>query len=108
MGQRQSQMKPLLAHLLRLLWDAGLAVGHSFRTVGDSVTAALNDPHLRTALVNTRLVAGSKGLHNSLLEALQKDRRRRAASFLSAIQRERELRYARFGAAVCLQEPNIQ
>src|SRR5258708_25064451 len=30
--------------------------------------------HLRTALVNTRLLAGNKGLHNSLQEALEKDR----------------------------------
>ena len=107
-GQRLSQMKPMLANLLRLLWDAGLAVGHGFRTVGDCVTTALDDPHLRTALVNTRLLAGNKGLHNSLQEALEKDRRRRVDSFLTVIGRERDTRYARFGTAVCLQEPNIK
>ena len=107
-GQRLSQMRPVLTNLLRLLWDAGLAVGHSFRTVGDCVTTALDDPHLRTALVNTRLLAGNKSLHNSLQEALEKDRRRRVDSFLTAIRRERDARYARFGAAVCLQEPNIK
>ena len=90
------------------MWDAGLAVGHGFRTVGDCVTTALDDPHLRTALVNTRLLAGNKGLHNSLQEVLEKDRRRRVDSFLTAIRRERDARYARFGAAVCLQEPNIK
>ena len=107
-GPRLSQMKPVSANLLRLLWDAGLTVGHSFRTVGDSVTTALDDPHLRTALVNTRLLAGNKGLHNSLQEALEKDRRRRVESFLTAMNREREARYAKFGAAVCLQEPNVK
>ncbi len=107
-GQRLGQMKPVLANLLRFLWDAGLAVGHSFRTVGDCVTTALDDPHLRTALVNTRLLAGNKGLHNSLHDALEKDRRRRADAFLTAIRRERDARYARFGASVCLQEPNIK
>jgi [protein-PII] uridylyltransferase len=107
-GQRLSQMKPVLAGLLRLLWDAGLAVGHSFRTVGDCITTSLDDPHLRTALVNNRLLAGNKGLHNSLQEALEKDRRRRVNYFLTAIRRERDARHARFGAAVCLQEPNIK
>src|SRR5258707_1085621 len=107
-GQRLSQMRPVLTGLLRLLWDAGLAVGHSFRTVGDCITTSLDDPHLRTALVNNRLLAGNKGLHNSLQEALEKDRRRRVNSFLSAIRRERDARHARFGAAVCLQEPNIK
>src|SRR6266404_6328999 len=107
-GQRLSQMRPVLTNLLRLLWDAGLTVGHSFRTVGDCVTTALDDPHLRTALVNTRLLAGNKGLHNSLQEALEKDRRRRMDSFLTAIRRECDVRHARFGSAVCLQEPNIK
>jgi [protein-PII] uridylyltransferase len=107
-GQRLSQMRPVLTNLLRLLWDAGLTVGHSFRTVGDCVTTALDDPHLRTALVNTRLLAGNKGLHNSLQEALEKDRRPRVDSFLTAIRRERDVRQARFGAAVYLQEPNIK
>ncbi|MDX6497428.1 MAG: [protein-PII] uridylyltransferase [Blastocatellia bacterium] len=107
-GQQLGQMRPVLTNLLQLLWDAGLAVGHTFRTVGDCVTTALDDPHLRTALVNTRLLAGNKGLHNSLQEALEKDRRRRVNSFLSAIRRERDARHARFGAAVCLQEPNIK
>src|SRR5437762_2828977 len=107
-GQKLSQMRPVLTSLLRLLWDAGLKVGHSFRTVGDCVTTALDDTHLRTALVDTRLLAGNKGLHKSLQDALEKDRRRRVASFLAAIRQERDARHARFGAAVCLQEPNIK
>ncbi len=107
-SQKLSQMRPILTSLLRLLWDAGLKIGHSFRTVGDCVTTALDDTHLRTALVDTRLLAGNKGLHKSLQDALEKDRRRRVVSFLSAIQRERDTRHARFGEAVCLQEPNIK
>jgi [protein-PII] uridylyltransferase len=107
-GQQLDRMKPVLTNLLRLLWDAGLAVGHSFRTVGDCITTALDDPHLRTALVDTRLLAGNKGLHNSLQEALEKDRRRRVDSFITVIRKERDARHAKFGGAVCLQEPNIK
>jgi [protein-PII] uridylyltransferase len=107
-GQRLDQMKPVLASLLQLLWDAGLTVGHRFSTVGDCLGSALADVHLRTALVHTRLLAGNKGLHHSLQEALEKDRRRRVKSFLGAIERERETRHLKFGGAVCLQEPNIK
>ncbi|HYR75705.1 MAG TPA: [protein-PII] uridylyltransferase [Pyrinomonadaceae bacterium] len=107
-GQRLGQMKPVLTNLLQLLWDAGLTVGHSFRTVGDCVTTALDDVHLRTAMVNTRLLAGNKGLHHSLQEALEKDRRRRVRPFLTAILHERDARYLKFGGSVCLQEPNIK
>ena len=107
-GQHGNKMKPVLEQVLRLLWDGGLTVGHSFRTVGECVTAARNDPHLRTALVQTRLLAGNKALYNSLVEALEKDRRKHAAGFINAILHERQLRYAKFGAAVFLQEPNIK
>ena len=107
-GQRLGQMKPVLTNLLQLLWDAGLTVGHSFRTVGDCITTALDDVHLRTAVVNTRLLAGNKGLHHSLREALEKDRRRRVGPFLTAILHERDARYLKFGGSVCLQEPNIK
>src|SRR5260370_40786235 len=100
-------MRPVLTGLLRLLWDAGLAVGHSFRTVGDCITTALDDPHLRTALVNTRFLAGNKGLHNSLQEALEKDRRRRVDSFLTAILRESDTSQAKFCRAVWMQQPEI-
>src|SRR3989475_1099867 len=107
-GQHGNKMKPVLEQVLRLLWDGGLTVGHSFRTVGECVTAARNDPHLRTALVQTRLLAGNKALYNSLVEALEKDRRKHAAGFINAILHEKQLRYAKFGAAVFLQEPNIK
>ena len=107
-GHRANQMRQLVEHVLRLLWDAGLTVGHSFRTVGDCVVAARTDPHLQTALVNTRLLAGNRALYHSLLEALEKDRRKRADAFIAAIRHERDARYAKFGATVCLQEPNIK
>src|SRR5947208_15815495 len=32
-GRRSGKMKPVLEQVLRLFWDSGLTVGHSFRTV---------------------------------------------------------------------------
>src|SRR6266550_3366785 len=102
------QTKPLVEEILRLLWDAGVAVGHSFRTVVDCRSAAHADPHFQTALVSTRMLAGDGPLYDSLLETLQRDRRKRTDAFLLAIRNERDARYAKFGAAVCLQEPNLK
>ncbi|HYW72318.1 MAG TPA: [protein-PII] uridylyltransferase [Pyrinomonadaceae bacterium] len=107
-GQRLSEMKLLSENLLRLLWDAGLTVGHTFRTAGDCTTAVLEDEHLRTALVHARLLAGNKSLFKSLRDGLEKDRRRREDYFLAAIKREHELRRAKFGAVVGVQEPNVK
>jgi len=107
-SSKLADMKKVSETLLRLLWDAGVTVGHSLRTVGDCATASLEDPHFRTALVSTHLIAGNKALYNSLLEVLEKERRRHAESFIAAICRELEIRYRKFGGAVCLQEPNLK
>jgi [protein-PII] uridylyltransferase len=42
------------------------------------------------------------------LQALEKERRKRAEAYIAAILRERAARYAKYGAAVCLQEPNVK
>lgn len=42
------------------------------------------------------------------MQALEKDRRKRGDAYVAAILRERAARYAKFGAAVCLQEPNVK
>jgi len=107
-NHRALQTRRLVEQILRLLWDAGLKVGPSLRTVTDCVTAAHADPHLQTALVSTRLLAGDGSLYDSLLQALEKDRRKRTEAYMAAILRERAARYAKFGAAVCLQEPNVK
>ena len=107
-NHRALQTRSLVEQILRLLWDAGLRVGASFRTVTDCVTAAHADPHLQTALVSTRLLAGNGSIYDSLIQALEKDRRKRSEAYIAAILRERAARYAKFGAAVCLQEPNVK
>lgn len=107
-NHRALQTRRLVEQILRLLWDAGLTVGPSFRSVTDCVAAARADPHLQTALVSTRLLAGNSTIYDSLLQALEKERRKRADACIAAILRERAARYAKFGAAVCLQEPNVK
>ena len=48
--------------VLMLLWDAGLTVGHSFRSPKECVAMARDDLHSRTALTEARLVAGQREL----------------------------------------------
>ena len=108
LNHRAMQTRRLVEPILRLLWDAGLTIGHSVRSVNDCMVAARDDPHLQTALVSTRLLAGNVQIYDSLLEALEKERRKRADTFIAAIKRERDARYVKFGAAVCLQEPNVK
>src|SRR5437764_5001597 len=107
-GHRATQTRQLVEQMLRLLWDAGLTVGHSFRTTGECVTASRADAHLQTALVSTRLVAGNGALYNSLMTALEKERRKKGEAFIKTAAQERDTRLAKFSPVVCLQEPNVK
>ena len=49
--------------LIGRLWDIGLEVGHSVRTVSDCLEEAAKDITVQTALLESRLVAGSRTLY---------------------------------------------
>ena len=107
-GIRTAQVQEAVEGMLRLLWDAGLTVGHSFRTVRECISASHSDVHLATALTNTRLLAGNPSVYDCLTAALERDRRKQSHTLIKAVLRERAERYTTFGDVVCLQEPNVK
>jgi len=104
-------IKALVERVLALLWDAGLTVGHSFRTVAECVTIARSDLHSRTALAEARLLAGSPRLFARLVErldALVFASARATEAFLESLRLDIDARYAQHGRAVGLQEPHVK
>ena len=53
-------LKEKLEHLVQLLWDLGLEIGHSIRTVDECLTEAAADITVQTSLLEARLIHGSK------------------------------------------------
>jgi [protein-PII] uridylyltransferase len=97
--------------VLRLLWDAGLTVGHSYRSIEECVGMARKDVHSRTALTEARLIVGREEDFARFLKKLQDDvfsNPKIRDAFLEALRRENAARHARFGGAVGLLEPNIK
>ena len=104
-------IRAVVQHALALLWDAGLTVGHSFRTVAECVAMAKDDLHSRTALSEARLVTGSATLYARLIEqmdALVFGSARTTQAFLESLRFDLGERYERFGRAVGLQEPHVK
>ena len=62
---------PLAAAIFRPLWDAGLRVGHSVRTVKEASAAAKSHVETHTSLLSARLVAGDEALFGRFSEALR-------------------------------------
>src|SRR5204862_3536253 len=70
---KPADAKPLQEHLtneiLYILWDCGLKVGHSTRTIDDAFDEARREIQSKTALLEARLVAGSERLYETFAQA---------------------------------------
>ena len=53
-------LKEKLELLVQLLWDLGLEIGHSIRTVDECLTEAAADITVQTSLLEARLIYGSR------------------------------------------------
>src|SRR5690606_31558697 len=58
-----------LERFIGLLWDIGLEIGHSVRTVADCVREAEADITIATSLMESRLLAGPPALYAHMREA---------------------------------------
>jgi [protein-PII] uridylyltransferase len=104
-------IRAVVEQALALLWDTGLTVGHSFRTIGECVSMARNDLHSRTALSEARLLTGSSALFSRLVEQVDTlvfASARATARFLESLRADLHGRYEKFGRAVGLQEPHVK
>ena len=92
-------------NLLYPLWDARLKVGHSVRTIQQTLEASENVETL-TALIDSRFVAGDVALYEKLQGHLGQHVKRRLAILHSGLQERRADLVAR--EPWQLQEPNIK
>jgi [protein-PII] uridylyltransferase len=91
------------------LWDAGLEVGHSVRTVSQCLSDCKLDFHLQVAMLDARLVAGSEKLYGELTAKYsRKFINGRRKDFLKNMQEERENRSRQFGGHSFQLEPDIK
>src|SRR5665213_3486816 len=59
-------IKEPLSEFMRLLWDVGLRLSHSVRTVNDCVEVHDANPELNVSLLDRRLLAGDDQVHTRL------------------------------------------
>lgn len=110
---RASVIQPLQQHLidevLYVLWDCGLKVGHSSRTIDDVFAEAKKDIQTKTALLEARIVAGAQLLFDGFAAAYrnyytQED----AKGYIRSRLEDQATRRAKYGDSVFLQEPDIK
>src|SRR5712691_11057815 len=99
----------LMQELLYTLWDLGLQVGHSLRSLEDCVAMARTDFPSRTSMQEARLIAGDRPLFTRFRRVLRDNvYRHDFGEFLAMTLAEREQRYRKFGASPYIGEPNVK
>jgi [protein-PII] uridylyltransferase len=95
--------------LLYRLWDAGMDVGYSVRTIAECLEQARGDLKTRTSLMESRLIAGDETLFNDYLGTMRsRVFYRNVPSFITSKLSERAAVRQRFGGSIYMREPNIK
>ncbi|MDI9408855.1 MAG: [protein-PII] uridylyltransferase [Candidatus Pacebacteria bacterium] len=95
--------------ILYLLWDLGLKVGHSVRSVETSIEQSLADMTIRTALLEARWLWGEVKNFQELLQQFQKKIINRSRTeFATAKLSERDRRVEKMGDSRYVLEPNLK
>lgn len=94
--------------LVMFLWDIGLEIGHSVRSLEQCVTEATADITVVTNLVESRLLAGDRRLFELMLEATGPQHIWSSREFFSAKLAEQRARHAKFDDSGQNLEPNIK
>ncbi|HEX4872687.1 MAG TPA: [protein-PII] uridylyltransferase [Nevskiaceae bacterium] len=100
--------RPALERLTAFLWDIGLEVGQSVRTVEECVAEAEKDITVITNLLESRLLTGDPALYGAMQAALTPDRLWPVADFFQAKKAEQEARYRKYDDSAYKLEPNVK
>jgi [protein-PII] uridylyltransferase len=108
-GELSPYVQRMMQELLYSLWDLGLQVGHSLRSLDDCVAMARTDFPSRTSMQEARFLAGDRRLFGRFRKVLRENvYRRDFAQFLETTLTERDQRYRRYGASPYIGEPNVK
>ena len=95
--------------ILYILWDLGLKVGHSSRSLDEMVRMAKSDLTVRTALLEGRFIWGDEALYDEAARRFETDvRHGTERGFVTEKLAERDERHRRMGDSRYVVEPNVK
>ena len=95
--------------ILYILWDLGLKVGHSSRSLDEMVKMTKSDLTIRTALLEARYVWGDEALYDEAKRRFESEvMAGTARAFVTEKLTERDERHRRMGDSRYVVEPNLK
>lgn len=108
-GRAARRFPGLAAQVVRGCWDAGLKLGHSVRTIGESVNMARQDPQIASALLESRRLWGDPGVFEKFKRRFRgRVVRRRKRAFIETCIEARKQERSRHNATVHQLEPDVK
>ena len=99
----------IIESMLYTLWDLGLKVGHSSRSVDEVVRMAKDDLTIRTAYLEARYVWGDEALYDEASARFQAEVVANSArGFVTDKLAERDARHKKMGDSRYVVEPNLK
>ena len=99
----------VIESMLYALWDLGLKVGHSSRSLDEMVRQAKADVTIRTALLEARHVAGDEALATEAFGRFKAEVQRGSErQFIADKLAERDARHRKMGDTRYVVEPNVK
>jgi len=95
-----------IENLIGLLWDLGLPLGHSVRTLDECLGEAARDITVLTSLLEARLIAGPRsrfaGFSRAIVKAIDRE------AYFRAKALEQQQRHIKYDEAPYSLEPNVK
>jgi [protein-PII] uridylyltransferase len=107
-GADRAAVTEVARQLMQDLFDAGLQVGHSVRSVGEACRLAGGDATIMTSLFDLRTLAGRPELATALAARLRSLLRRSPRAHAARLVAARREEAGKFGQTVALLEPNVK
>ncbi len=108
-GKPTPYLASIIDGILYPLWDLGLKLGPTVRSLDDCVRIAHSDMKSKTSLIEARWVAGDAALFDRMQALLlAKCVRGHEDEYIAARLHDQEARHTKFGNSPFMQEPNIK
>ncbi len=99
----------VIESILYMLWDLGLKVGQSTRSLDEMVRMAKSDLTIRTALLESRYIWGDQALYDEASARFDREVvAGTARTFITEKLAERDARHKRMGDSRYVVEPNLK
>jgi [protein-PII] uridylyltransferase len=100
--------QPKLEGFLTFMWDIGMEVGHSVRTIDECQREASGDVTIATTLIEARLLAGPDHLFDAMRRALSYEKVWPTREFFEAKVAEQVARHGKYHDTAYNLEPNVK